>query len=338
MAKVRSKLAIFMALIFILSFSAAGCALVEKSPEAVAKEKVAKVGKEYIIRSELDEIVNYNKQIVESQEGVDSNYFTTDSGKQQLLQMRKDILNSLTEQKVVEQKAAELKLFKDENEINDQVQKTINEQVKNGKSDEEYKKWLDDAKLTPELLNRLVRMQVISDKVYENTTKDVNVTDEEIKNYYNTNQLSYTEKPDTMEVSHILVKTEDEAKQIKDKLDKGGDFAQLSTQYSIDDGAKKSGGSLGEIAYNDPHYDQTFMMAAMALKEGEISQPVHTQFGYHIIKVTKKTEYPVLPLDKVKEDIKTTLLRQKKDTAYNKALSDWKAKAGIKILDKELAQ
>lgn len=337
MTGIKKKIALLMVLM-IMIVSAAGCSLIEKSPEAIAKEKVAKVGSEYITRGELEEIVNYQVENIKAQYGYDDNYFTSDQGKETLVQIKKDILNSLIEQKVMEQKSKELNLFKDEKEITDETNKTIDEQIKNGKSDEEFNKWLSDAHLTQELLVKLARMQVIAGKVYDNVTKDVVVTDDEIKNYYNMNQTSFTEKPNTMNVSHILLKTEDEAKKIKERLDKGEDFATLAKEYSIEEAAKTTGGDLGEIQYNDSRYDQTFVLAAMALKEGQISNPVSTQFGYHIIKVTKKTEYPVLPLDKVKEDIKTTLTSDKKNEAYSKAIEDWKAKAGTKILDKELSE
>lgn len=337
MTGIKKKIALLMVLM-IMIVSAAGCSLIEKSPEAIAKEKVAKVGSEYITRGELDELVNYQVENIKAQYGYDDNYFTSGQGKDTLVQIKKDILNSLIEQKVMEQKSKELNLFKDEKEITDETNKTIEEQIKNGKSDEEFKKWLSDAHLTPELLNKLARMQVIAGKVYDNVTKDVVVSEDDIKNYYNMNQTSFTEKPNTMNVSHILLKTEDEAKKIKERLDNGEDFATLAKQYSIEEAAKTTGGDLGEIQYNDSRYDPTFVLAAMALKEGQISNPVHTQFGYHIIKVTKKTEYPVLPLDKVKEDIKATLTADKKNEAYSKAIEDWKAKAGIKILDKELSE
>lgn len=336
MTGIKRRLALIAALIIAFGAFATGCSLIEKSPEAIAKQKVAKIGKEYITRGELDEIVTYEKEVFKSQYGLDDSYFESDEGKQMLSDAKKQILDDMIDQMVLEQKANELKLFKDENEINDEVKKVIDTEIKQDKSDEDYKKWLEEAKITETLLNKFVRQQVIAEKVYNDLVKDVTVTEDEIKEYYTANQLEFTEKPNTMEVSHILLNTEDEAKSIKERLDKGEDFATLAKEYSIEPAAKESGGSLGEIKYNDTNYDQTFMLAAMALKEGQISEPVHTQFGYHIIKVTKKNEYPVLPLEKVTEDIKEQLLESKKQEKYTTSLTEWRTAAKVKTYEKNI--
>lgn len=62
----------------------------------------------------------------------------------------------------------------------------------------------------------------------------------------------------------------------------------MAKEVSQDPGSKDKGGLLGDISYSDSNYDPTFMKAAIALKEGTISNPVHTQWGYHIIKVNSK--------------------------------------------------
>jgi foldase protein PrsA len=255
-----------------------------------------------------------------------------------LAKQKRELLNEMADEKVLEQKAMELKLFKDQNEINDEIKKMIDTQYKAGKSEEDYNKWMTENKLTPEILNEIAKYQVVGQKIYDYVTKDVTVSDDEAKKYYDSNQLSFTEKPDTMEVSHILVAADkgDLAKEIKSKLDAGADFKALSDQYSTDEVAKANGGSLGEIQYFDPNYDSIFMTAAIALKEGQISNPVQTQFGWHIIKVTKKNEYPVKSFDQVKADIKDQLLVQDKSTKYNDSLTEWRTAAGIKIYDENI--
>lgn len=336
MTNTKRRLTLFAALIIALGILASGCSLIQKTPEAIAKQKVAKVGNEYITRGELDELVNYQKGMFIAQYGLEDNYFESTDGKEMLSNIKKQLLDSMIDQKLLEQKATELKLFKDENEIDTEAKKVIDTEIKQGKSDEDYKKWLNEAKINETLLKKLVRQQVIAEKVYNNLVKDVTVTDNEIKEYYNKNQSSFTEKPNTMEVSHILLKTEDEAKKIKARLDKGEDFATLAKQYSIETSAKETGGNLGEISYNDSNYDQTFMLAAMSLKEGQISNPVQTKYGYHIIKVTKKTEYPVLAFDKVKEDIKSQLLESKKQDKYTASIQEWRKEAKVKTYDKNI--
>ena len=79
---------------------------------------------------------------------------------------------------------------------------------------------------------------------------------------------SYTEKPNQIHLAHILVKTEDEAKKVKDRLDKGEDFAKVAKEVSTDPGSKDKGGDLGTVPYVNSGFDATFMAAAIALKEG----------------------------------------------------------------------
>lgn len=333
MRRLISKLSVFMALLLVFGIFASGCGIIQKTPDAINKQNVAKVGNEYITRAELDVMFVYLKANLVSQYAIDEN---TDEGKKTLADQKRVLLSDLIDQKVLEQKAKELKLFKDDNEINDGIKTTIETNYKAGKSDVDYKKWMDDNKLTAEVINNIARFEVIGNKLYDYLLKDVTVTDEEIQNDYNANKSNYTEKPNTMEVSHILVNTEAEAISIKDKLDKGEDFATLAKQYSIDTEANKAGGSLGELQYNDPNYDQTFVISAMALKEGEISPPVQTSFGYHIIKVTKKTEYPVLPLETVKDDVKSQLLQQKQEAKYTDSLKEWRDKSGVETYDNNI--
>ena len=85
--------------------------------------------------------------------------------------------------------------------------------------------------------------------------------------------------------SHILVKKEDKAKWIYDQIKKGGDFEKLAKEYS-DCPSKANGGDLGYFGKGQMVGE--FETAAFSMKEGEISKPVKTQFGYHIIKVTGK--------------------------------------------------
>jgi Parvulin-like peptidyl-prolyl isomerase len=332
---IKKKFAVLMASVMAFGILASGCSLIEKTPEAIAKEKVAKVGGEYITRGELNDMMVPVKAQIASQNGGD-NYLTSDQGKQDVLDQEKQTLQSLIEARIFEQKAKELKLFKDEAEIESGITAKKDELIKAYETEDALNKYLEQSKISADMLKKLLRVQVVGQKVYDNMIKDIAVTDDEIQKYYDQNKTTLTEQPNTMEVSHILVATEQEAKDIKAKLDKGEDFAALAKQYSTDTGSKDAGGSLGEIQYNDSNYDQTFMVAAMALKAGEVSQPVKTTYGYHIIKVTKKNEYPILTFDKAKDSIKEQLLYNKQEETYTNTLNTWKEAAKIKYYDSKL--
>jgi peptidyl-prolyl cis-trans isomerase C len=127
---------------------------------------------------------------------------------------------------------------------------------------------------------------------------------------------------------HILVATEAEAKEIAERLKKGEDFAALAKEKSKDPGAE--GGDLG--FFTRGQMLKPFEDAAFALEVGEISEPVQTQFGWHIIKVEEKRDQPLPTFDQVKEAIIAQLVQQKAQDVVT-GLRD---AAKIEVVDPEL--
>ncbi|MEK3887532.1 peptidylprolyl isomerase [Bacillus sp. FSL K6-3431] len=161
------------------------------------------------------------------------------------------------------------------------------------------------------------------------STKDIKVTDKELKEYYDNKQ------PD-IEVSHIVVEEKDEKKikEAKAKLDKGEDFAKVAKEYSID-GSAEQGGSLGLISRDAPNLDEDFKAAAFKLKKDEISAPIKTQFGWHIILVTDIEEKE--PFDKVKDELENEIKVSKLDPeAVQAAIQAELKKAKIDVKDEDL--
>ncbi|MGP7818997.1 peptidylprolyl isomerase [Niallia sp. 01092] len=156
--------------------------------------------------------------------------------------------------------------------------------------------------------------------------KEVKVTDDEIKAYYD----EY--KPE-IKARHILVADEKTAKEVKQKLDKGEKFEDLAKKYSTDPGSKDKGGDLGWFGANAmvPEFEK----AAYALKVNEISNPVKSEHDYHIIQVTDKKEkgkYEDVK-DKMAFDLKVSKLTNEDiSKAMQKEIKD----ANVKIEDKDL--
>ncbi|WP_242223501.1 peptidylprolyl isomerase [Bacillus cereus group sp. BfR-BA-01380] len=150
------------------------------------------------------------------------------------------------------------------------------------------------------------------------------VTEKEIKDYY---------KP-KLKASHILVKDEKTAKEIKEKLNKGEDFAALAKQYSEDPSSKEKGGELPE--FGPGQLDPKFEEAAYKLETGQVSDPVKSSFGYHIIKLTEKKE--LKPFDQEKENIRKELEnRRLKDQQWQQQFyKDLLKQADIKVTDDDL--
>ena len=311
----------------VLAFSLTSCSLIEKTPEAIAKTVVAKVNGDKITKGELDtEMVPVLKSI-ETQYGAD--YAKTADGISLIKEQKLSILDELITNKLFAQKAVELKLMPSDKDLQTEVDTKYAEIKKTYTDDTQWKSALEQAGFTEAKLKDYLKLQVVNSKVSEYMVKDVTVTDEQINTYYQKNLLNYTEKTNTITLSHILVADEAAANTLKKKLDAGGDFAALAKQNSTD-GSKDAGGVLGTVDQNNTDYDATFMAAALKLKKGEISPVIKTQYGYHIIKVTDRKDYPVKPLSKVKDEVKETVLNAAKQTKYSETLTKWKSAATIK--------
>ena len=129
---------------------------------------------------------------------------------------------------------------------------------------------------------------------------------------------------------HILVPTEDEAKAIEAELKKGGDFAALAKEKSKDPGAA-DGGDLGY--FTKDQMVPEFAEAAFKLDKGQISDPVHTQFGWHIIKVEDKRTKPTPTFDQVKVQLENYVAHR----AQAEMVDNLRKSAQIERLDKPAA-
>jgi peptidyl-prolyl cis-trans isomerase C len=153
------------------------------------------------------------------------------------------------------------------------------------------------------------------------------VPDEETKKIYDEKVTSL--KPEQeIRARHILVATEPEAKEVAERLKKGEDFATLANEKSKDTNAK--GGDLG--FFGRGQMLKPFEDAAFALDVGQISEPVQTQFGWHIIKVEEKRDQPVPTFDQVKEAIKAQLVQQK----AQEVVTGLRNAAKIEVVDPDL--
>jgi foldase protein PrsA len=170
--------------------------------------------------------------------------------------------------------------------------------------------------LTMESLAREVRINLILAQL---ASADVTVTDAEIKAYFESNKATLG-SPKQVRSSHILVDSLAEAEMIVAELKDGADFATLAKTISKDAGSAVQGGDIGFIGPDDPivpeYLDAVFKMAV-----GEISAPVKSQFGYHIIKVTAINEAKEAVLEEQIETIKNVLI-QEKARPFNEVVND----------------
>jgi peptidyl-prolyl cis-trans isomerase C len=158
----------------------------------------------------------------------------------------------------------------------------------------------------------------------------VKVTMEEMKTYYAANAATFTVFGE-FRASHILVKTQEEAFDLKKRLAQGEDFAALARKVSLDLYTRYKGGDLGFIKKGQtmPQFEKVLL----ALKVGDISLPVATPFGYHIIKLVERTPGAPLSFEEAKEQVQEELLNEKRRQRYDEFVASLRAKAKLRVAD-----
>jgi len=147
----------------------------------------------------------------------------------------------------------------------------------------------------------------------------ISVTDEEMKAYFEENKESLAQGKQ-VRASHILVDSLDKANQLKKQLNGGADFAALAKENSNDTSTSQNGGELG--FFGSGQMVKEFEDAAFALKTGQISEPVKTDYGYHIIKVEEIKEAQPANYEESKEKIRAAVLDEKLGTEYDTWLQE----------------
>lgn len=143
------------------------------------------------------------------------------------------------------------------------------------------------------------RRQLLAQRYLQKTVQP-KLTDKNVKNFFEKNKTRYS--LDEVHAYHVLLKTESEAKEVYEKAKKGEDFEVLAKKYSKDPSAAQNMGDLG--FFTRARMVPQFSDAAFSLKAGEISKPVKTPFGYHVIKVVEKKNGKSVKFDEVKEQVR----------------------------------
>jgi foldase protein PrsA len=247
--------------------------------------------------------------------------------------LRGSAVTFLVQQEEMTQEAKKLGVTVTQKDIDKQVQQIKQTYYKGDEKKFEDALKKDDITLA-ELEQYELRPNLLGQKLQAKVTSDVKVSDAAAQKYYDQNKTSFT-TPKTREVRHILVNSKSLADQIETKLKNGASFAALAKQYSKDTGSAAQGGKLcvahggtsGACQQTVAPFDKT----AFSLKANEISQPVKSVYGYHIIQALG----PVKPahtqtFEQVKSQIQGNLASQQKQTAWQawlaKMTKDFKGK------------
>jgi parvulin-like peptidyl-prolyl isomerase len=198
---------------------------------------------------------------------------------------------------------------------------------------------LEENGLSEDAFRETLRVSLLSDKLFKEVTKGVKVTDAEALQAFTQSPEQFGGKPESREVRHILISEKDKngqvdytkskakADDVYSQLKNGADFAALAKKYSEDPGSKDTGGKyLANRGQSVPEFDK----AAFDLKTNEISKPVKTQFGYHIIEPLADSK-PATSFEDVRAAVKAALLQQKRTEEMTKWVTDLRDKYEGKV-------
>ncbi|MBC8589598.1 peptidyl-prolyl cis-trans isomerase [Wansuia hejianensis] len=184
--------------------------------------------------------------------------------------------------------------------------------------DEEFQDILNQTKIT--LLKSYALGKLINEE---------EVTETEVEEFYNEHRDHY-KKPETVVASHILVDNEEKAQEILKEIEEGLSFEEAASKYSSCP-SKEQGGNLGE--FGKGQMVPEFEAKAFEMEIDTISEPVKTQFGYHIIKLNGKNPSRVRDLEEVKDEIYQQALRLKQQEKYLDKINELKGKYEVKIVE-----
>lgn len=277
--------------------------------QSVPADAVAVVDGTEIPKAQFDQIMAQARKSYEQQERE-----WPKAGTAEFQTLRGQAVQFLVQRAQFENEAEDLGVEVTDKQVDDRL-KQIKQQYFGG-DQKKYEAQLKEQGLNETQVRADIRSQLVSEAIFKEVTGDVKVTDKEIEDYYAKNKEQYSQ-PESRDVRHILVKTKAQADRLYGELQDGADFAALAKEHSEDPGSKEQGGKL---TISRGQTVAPFDKAAFELAKNKVSQPVKTEYGFHIIeplseiKPAKQT-----PLKDVKESIRQQLLQQKR----NQAMTDW---------------
>jgi peptidyl-prolyl cis-trans isomerase C len=190
------------------------------------------------------------------------------------------------------------------------------------------RKKIDKDKEYLDMIERFKRDALLEILLKREVEDKAKVEEAELRAYYDSNPEEFRLNEE-VRASHILVKTEAEAKDVQKRLKGGADFGKLATEVSQDPGSAKRGGDLGYFGRGTmiPEFEK----AAFRLKQGELSELVKTNFGYHIIKLTGRKPGQIVEYAKVSEILRQRLTREKQKKVFEEWVAGLRKDAKINI-------
>ncbi|PAE36795.1 peptidyl-prolyl cis-trans isomerase [Bacillus sp. 7884-1] len=217
----------------------------------------------------------------------------------------KDVLRDMIDQKVIKEMAAKYKIKVSEDDVEREyriLQTTYSSPSENKKTTE--KKWKEHIR------NSLIQEEIL--------TRDVKVSQKEMKAYFEANKELYT-IPSAYHLSHIIVKSSDEAEKAIKELSQGSSFSALAMEKSVEEFSANEGGDIGYIMEGEERYPSEYLKAAKKLKKGAWSEPIKVEQGYAIVKLEGKIEEQKYSFKDVKQQIRREIALEQMKTSASTA-------------------
>jgi parvulin-like peptidyl-prolyl isomerase len=308
-----------LSMLLVAGLIAAGCG---GGTKAVPADAVAVVGDSTVTKVDFNNVLAATKKIDKIRKTATPKPGTTE------YKTRSDgIVQFLVTMSELTQEAKSMGLAPvTDKEVQTQIDQ-IKKQYANG-NEKKFETLLAGQGLTIDIYRLQWRYQLLSNRISADVTKGVKVTDADVKKYYDANKANYTQAA-SRDVRHILVNSKKLADTIEAQLKAGGNFAKLAKKYSKDTGSAVNGGKLTvQKGKTVPEFDK----AAFSLKTNEISAPVHTTYGWHIIQALSAIKpAQTKPLKDEQATIRQQLVSTKKQDAMTKWLDDMKKSYSKKV-------
>jgi parvulin-like peptidyl-prolyl isomerase len=300
----RTTLTLFFACALAVGVAACGGGSDTKTAEDVPVDAIALVGDQEVPKAEYDALLDRAEQSYKAQKRPFPKV-----GSPEYNDLKGRAVQFLVQRYEFRSEAENLGVKVTDEEVTkrlDQLKKT-----NFGGSDEKLQAELKKLGLTEEQAREEIQDKLLQEKIFTKVAGSIKVPETEIETYYKANEEQFT-KP--REVRHILVKSKEKADELYKELKAGASFAALAKKFSQDTASAKQGGKL---TVSKGQTVAPFDKIAFSIDEGEISKPVKTQFGWHIIEALAPIEVTKLA------EAKTTIEQQLKQQKQSAAMKTW---------------
>ncbi|HEY5387609.1 MAG TPA: peptidylprolyl isomerase [Thermoleophilia bacterium] len=285
---------------------------------------IAAVGSGAVTQAQFDQIMTQAEAQYKSQAGAPP---FPKAGTPQYNQLKASIVNYLVQNELIKEQAAKMDVSVTDKEYQDRLAQIVQQVGGQAKLDALLKK----QGVTMADLESQLKSQMLQDKMRTKVGAAAKVTAADIQKYWNDpkNKAQFV-TPESVDARHILVKTQAKAVMVEKLLvanNSDANWKKIAKQFSTDAGTKNAGGSLGNFPKGRmvPEIDKV----AFSIKPGTVSAPVKTQFGWHVIEVTKKTPGATKTFEQAKPMIEQQLKLQLQATAWDAWLKKATKDAGI---------